>query len=88
MDKQKLLFELYKDECVNASDFRLKVKNKFNLDDKIISDIYAKITNYQIEYYGGSLTNQVEYLSRTECIKRSNILRNLKQQRKRRNKSR
>ena len=55
-DKERLIFELYKDKPLNSSRvFRGKIQKKFNLIDT--SDLYAKIINYQLKKYGYVLEN-------------------------------
>lgn len=50
-DKEKLVFELYKDKpLISSKVFRGKIEKKFQLKDT--SDLYAKIIKYQNKKYG------------------------------------
>ena len=60
MDVKELIFNMYKDQVVVAQELRKKFMKKFNLTVKEISDICARITNYQIKKYGSRLDNDKE----------------------------
>ena len=81
MDKEKLIFEIYKDQPIGAKRFRDEVKKRYNLDDKTITRIYIKLNNYQLDKYGERLGNQIETLSKNECERRQQIRRCVKNQR-------
>ena len=49
----KLIFNLYKDEVVSVQKFRKEISKKYKLSNIEITNIYAKINNYQIKKYGG-----------------------------------
>lgn len=89
MEKDKLIeliFNLYKDEVVSIQKFRKEISKKYKLSDIEITNIYAKINNYQIKKYGGKRETGkfIETLTRKECQKRAASIRTLKY--KRRNK--
>ena len=48
MDKIELVFNMYKEEPIGARKFRAIVSKKYKLNDREISNIYARINNYQI----------------------------------------
>ena len=82
MDKIELVYNLYKDESIESRKFRAIVSKKYQLSDRDITNIYAKINNYQVKKYGKKIGkgSDVEYLSREECQKRSSIMRTIKYQ--------
>ena len=41
MNIEELIFNIYKDEVIKAQSFRYKIKRKYKLSDKEISNIYA-----------------------------------------------
>lgn len=57
MDKKELIFNMYKEQAVKSEEFRGKIKKKFKLQDREISDIYARIINYQRKMFGCPLIN-------------------------------
>lgn len=69
MDKIKLIFNMYKDEYIGAKKFRAIVSKKYKLSDIEISNIYAKINNYQIEKYGERISSEYELKSAEEYKK-------------------
>lgn len=73
MNKIELIFNMYKDKVLRAKPFRHDIKTKYKLSDREISDIYAKISNYQEQKYGARLETGklIELLSRNECKKRA-----------------
>lgn len=76
MNKEELIFELYKDRSIGARKLRRELKTKYNInDDKKITEIYIRINNYQINKYGGRISVDVELLNRNECIRRSSLRR-------------
>jgi hypothetical protein len=81
MDKEELIYQIYKDQPIGAKRFRSETKTYFKLDDKTITKIYTKLNNYQIDKYGSRLGNEIEILSKDECERRQNIRRNVKKQR-------
>ena len=68
MDKIELVYNLYKDESIGSRKFRAIVSKKYQLSDRDITNIYAKINNYQVKKYGKKIGkgSDVEYLSREE----------------------
>lgn len=55
MDKNKLIFNIYKDKVIVSKKFKKEVKEKYGLNDVEASDMFVKITNYQIKKYNGRL---------------------------------
>lgn len=55
MDKNKLIFNIYKDKVIVSKNFKKEVKEKYGLNDVEASDMFVKITNYQIKKYNGRL---------------------------------
>ena len=53
MDIEQFIFDTYKDTYVNCKKFKEMVKKNFGLDKNVISDLYVRITNYQVNKYGG-----------------------------------
>ena len=55
MDKSELIFNIYKDTVIISKNFKREVKEKYGLNDVEASDMFVKITNYQIKKYNGRL---------------------------------
>ena len=55
MDKSELIFNIYKDRVIVSKKFKREVKEKYGLNDVEASDMFVKITNYQIKKYNGRL---------------------------------
>lgn len=55
MDKSELIFNIYKDVVIVSKKFKREVKEKYGLNDVEASDMFVKITNYQIKKYNGRL---------------------------------
>lgn len=55
MNKSELIFNIYKDTIIVSKKFKREVKEKYGLNDVEASDIFVKITNYQIKKYNGRL---------------------------------
>ena len=55
MDKSELIFNIYKDAVIVSKKFKREVKEKYGLNDVEASDMFVKITNYQIKEYNGRL---------------------------------
>lgn len=55
MDKSELIFNIYKDTVIVSKKFKREVKEKYGLNDVEASDMFVKITNYQIKKYNGRL---------------------------------
>lgn len=72
MDVNKLIFNMYKDEVIEVPKFRNKIK-KYDLTSRQVTDIIAKINNYQIKKYGQRLNNKFEILSAEECRRISKL---------------
>lgn len=60
MDVEELIFNMYKDEALISKVFKNEVMKKFGIDLKTASDLFARITNYQIERFGRKLDNFYE----------------------------
>ena len=52
MNKLELVFNIYKDEIIKNKEFRRKIKEKYGFSDIVISNLIARIVNYQIKKYG------------------------------------
>ena len=57
MDVEKVIFNLYKDTVIVSSVFKNEVMKKFNISLRQASDLFARITNYQIKRYGRKLND-------------------------------
>jgi len=58
MNKEELLFELFKDTAETGTDIkRADLQKKYK--DVNISELHRKIVNYQVEKYGTSLNNEI-----------------------------
>ena len=71
MNKLELVFNIYKDEIIKNKEFRRKIKEKYGFSDIVISDIIARIVNYQIEKYGQRKSNAVEIYTKEELLRKS-----------------
>lgn len=83
INKEKMVFELYKDKPVASKTFRPLVKRKFKLNDKQITNLYARINNYQLKKYGRRIDKgeYIEYYTPEEYERIKVNRRNLKNQR-------
>ncbi len=82
MDKEKIIFEMYKNRPIKNKQYFLdRVEGKFkNID---FSDLYVRIINYQIATYGHSLiSNSASTFNNMEEWGRS--VKSVKQVRRRR----
>ena len=72
MDKEELLFEMFKDSVVTGTDVKRAYLQK-KYPDINISNLHRRIVNYQVEKYGTSLNsqavNRIEYKTRLMKIK-------------------
>lgn len=66
MDVEKVIFNLYKDEVVISSVFKKKIMENFGVSLRQASDLYVKITNYQIKRYNKKLTDYYDILTHEE----------------------
>lgn len=84
MDKTKLIFNMYKDMDIGAKKFRAIINKQYNLSNKEITDLYAKINNYQIKKYGNRIGKGSDIIleSREEYIKKALIRRVAKYQKR------
>ena len=71
MNKLELVFNIYKDEIIKNKEFRRMIKEKYGFSDIVISDIIARIVNYQIKKYGKRKSNDVEIYTREELLRKS-----------------
>ena len=65
---ERFIFENEKDTPFgNSSEFYKMLKDKYNIDR--IPDLYKKIVNYQLDYYGKTLINSkyVENKTKEDC---------------------
>lgn len=67
MDLNLLIFNMYKDTDVIGKKFKLDMTRKYKLKDTEISDIRAKINQYQIKKYGSVLGTDKGYKTKEEC---------------------
>lgn len=83
MDKVELIFNMYKDDVIEIEKFRPMINKKYKLSDIEISNIYAKINNYQIKKYGikQDKSNIIEIDTKEEWDK---VRRNIQSNKKRR----
>ena len=84
MDKIELIFNIYKDTDIGTRKLRAIISKKYKLSDIEISNIYAKINNYQIKKYGEKLGKgtDMDFLTREECKRRAGIVRTIKYQKR------
>lgn len=76
--KDEIVFALYKDTAIGSKDeFRKKVKKY--LKDINFDELFIRITNYQIDTYGLTLTIDVKIPSREDRKKATYIVTNRKQ---------
>lgn len=78
MNKFELVFNIYKDEIIKNKEFRKKIKEKYGFSDIVISDIIARIVNYQIEKYGQRKSNAVEIYTKEELLRKKFKFKNKK----------
>ena len=81
MNLKELIFNMYKETDMGARKFRAIISKKYELSDIEISNIYAKINNYQINTYGGRINKDYELINREEYKKRALYRRTEKYQR-------
>lgn len=86
MDKIELVFNMYKEEPIGARKFRAIVSKKYKLNDREISNIYARINNYQTNKYGGRINKEYELINREEYKKIARNRRTAKYERLKRRK--
>ena len=80
INKEKMVFELYKDRPIASKSFRPTIKKRFQLNDKQITNLYARINNYQLKKFGARLDKNIgEYLTEEDIerikVNRRNIRR-------------
>lgn len=75
--KDDYIFQLYKDKPMFAQQLKKEVKEKFNIT--VSSDLYSRITNYQIKKYGIKLDKgtQIEYIRPSSLISAKRRRRNV-----------
>ena len=66
MNIKELIFNIYKNESIGARKFRAIVSKKYKLTDIEISNIYAKINNYQTSKYGARLGKSTDIELKTK----------------------
>ena len=71
MNKLELVFNIYKDEIIKNKEFRRKIKEKYGFSDIVISNLIARIVNYQIKKYGQRKSNAVEIYTKEELLRKS-----------------
>lgn len=86
MNLKELIFNMYKETDMGARKFRAIISKKYKLNDIEISNIYAKINNYQINTYGGRINKEYELINREEYKKIARNRRTAKYERLKRRK--
>ena len=71
MEKEKIIFNIFKDIPVDIDIFKGIVKGRYKMDNYY--EIYVEIINYQIDKYGCQLYDFTDYLS-----KRTGVAKNVK----------
>lgn len=69
MNLKELIFNMYKETDMGSRKFRTIISKKYKLSDIEISNIYARINNYQISKYGSRTSNEYEVKSAEEYRK-------------------
>lgn len=69
MNLEELIFNMYKETDMGARKFRAIINKKYKLNDIKISNIYAKINNYQNKKYGGRINKEYELTNSEEYKK-------------------
>ena len=69
MNKEELIFTMYRDTPIVAKTFKSKIIKKYGLSNDEARDIYVRIQNYQIKKYGGALMNKMDLLPAEEWKK-------------------
>jgi hypothetical protein len=86
MNLKELIFNMYKETNMGSRKFRTIISKKYKLSDIEISNIYAKINNYQINKYGGRINKEYELINREEYKKIARNRRTAKYERLKRRK--
>lgn len=55
MDKNEMIFNLYKDNVIVSKKFKDEMKEKYGFSAWEADDMFVRINNYQIKKYGGRL---------------------------------
>lgn len=73
LNKEDLIFALYKDKIITCSSFCEMCRKKYKIDKPM--DIYVRINNYQIDKYGTQLVYDCidDHDSAVEKCKRANV---------------
>lgn len=83
MDKEKLLFEMYKDKPIKSIKiFKTIMHEKYKIENS--TNLYAKINNYQIEKYGTNLRDRINRMTHREKL-HANAKANARKYSKRKN---
>lgn len=67
MNIVEFLFNRYKESIIIPKNFKREIKQKYNISDSDIRDLWIRINNYQIKKYGQYLTTESNILSAEEC---------------------
>ena len=86
MNLKELIFNMYKETDTGSRKFRAIISKKYKLNDIEISNIYAKINNYQTNKYGGRINKEYELINREEYKKIARNRRTAKYERLKRRK--
>lgn len=68
MDKELIIFNLFKDKPIELDVFKSILREKFKIDN--YTPLYVKIINYQVDKYGCSLYNTDNEFSNLNPIRR------------------
>ena len=86
MDKEELIFNIYKDQPLIAKKFKRKIIEMYHISLEESRNLFVKINNYQIKKYGRKLDTFLEVApySKEELDKiRSNAVQRRYDRRKR-----
>lgn len=81
MNLKELIFNMYKETDMWSRKFRAIISKKYKLSDIEISNIYAKINNYQTNKYGGRINKNIILNTREEYKRIAQDRRTAKYQR-------
>lgn len=80
MDTKELIYNMFKNQAIKPKKFKKEIKEKFNLKDREIGDLYVRIVNYQSETFGGILLNTNFIATQEELYKRVDLAKARKKQ--------
>ena len=85
MDREVLIFNIYKDQPLIAKKFKQKIIEMYHISLEEARNLFVKINNYQIKKYGRKLDTLNEYVpySKEELYKIGNTARQRKYEKRR-----